>query len=147
MRISVRWSNDIRIEIREFLRARDHLRISSGYIAASPDSPTRRHTRRQRVGVQSNFRRRKNSTPEVTLPTLASTRGGETIPQSPSLGGGGGGATAEQFRFEPVERAAGVRGFRRGKRAELDRGVEASQTGPVSGPAVAGTERTEEREG
>ncbi|KAI5336039.1 hypothetical protein L3X38_026173 [Prunus dulcis] len=59
MRISVRWSNDIRIEIRKFLRARDNLRISSGYNAASPDSPTRRHTRRQRVGVQSNFRRRK----------------------------------------------------------------------------------------
>ncbi|KAI5327692.1 hypothetical protein L3X38_027088 [Prunus dulcis] len=77
MRISVRWSNDIRIEIREFLLARDHLRISSGYIAASPDSPTRRHTRWQRVGVQSNFRLRKNSTPEVTLPTLASTRGQE----------------------------------------------------------------------
>ncbi|KAI5324903.1 hypothetical protein L3X38_033976 [Prunus dulcis] len=45
--------------------------------ATSPDSPTRRRTRWQRVGVQSNFWLRKNSTPEVTLPTLASTRGQE----------------------------------------------------------------------
>ncbi|KAI5340226.1 hypothetical protein L3X38_019500 [Prunus dulcis] len=73
-------------------------------------------------------------------------KGGETIPQSPSLGGGGGGATASKLRFKPVELAAGVRGFRRGKRPRLDRDVEADRSGPVSGPAVAGAARTEERE-
>ncbi|KAI5317519.1 hypothetical protein L3X38_037226 [Prunus dulcis] len=36
--------------------------------------------------------------------------------------------------------------FRRGKRAGLGRGVEASRTGPVSGPAVARAVRTEEIE-
>ncbi|KAI5327976.1 hypothetical protein L3X38_027372 [Prunus dulcis] len=105
----------------------------------------------QGLSIRRNIQRRiwkvshspEHPTPRVRLGT---GEGGETIPQSPSLGGGGGGATASKPRFEPVELAAGVRSFRRGKRPRLDQDVEADRSGPVSGPAVAGAARTEERE-
>ncbi|CAL8168047.1 unnamed protein product [Prunus armeniaca] len=52
--ISVRDSNNIQIEIRAHLRAHDNLRITLGQKCPSATVPTRRHTRRQRVGVQSD---------------------------------------------------------------------------------------------
>ncbi|CAL8130719.1 unnamed protein product [Prunus armeniaca] len=59
--ISVRDSNDIQNEIRARLRAHDNLRIPLGQKCPSATVPTRRHTRRQRVGVQSDTHRRKTS--------------------------------------------------------------------------------------
>ncbi|KAI5333151.1 hypothetical protein L3X38_023281 [Prunus dulcis] len=104
------------------------------------------------MGVQSNFRLRKNSTPEVILPTLASTRARtRKKEEKPYL----------NHRVWAAEAAARRReGFGSnqssswpelvvsdgGKRPRLDRDGETDRSGPVSGPAVAGAARTEERE-
>ncbi|KAI5351834.1 hypothetical protein L3X38_004725 [Prunus dulcis] len=58
-RYNQRHSNDVRIEIREILRIRDNLRISSRHNATFSTVLTRRRTGRQRVGAQSY-----NSSPE-----------------------------------------------------------------------------------
>ncbi|CAL8996444.1 unnamed protein product [Prunus brigantina] len=53
--ISVRDSNGIKIEIRSHIRARDIEGIALGQKFPSATVPTNRHTRRQRVGVQSDI--------------------------------------------------------------------------------------------
>ncbi|KAH0981036.1 hypothetical protein GBA52_008213, partial [Prunus armeniaca] len=70
---SVRGSNGIRIRIREFLRAHDDPRIILELNGVSTNLPTRRHTRRQRLGVLSDSGRRKTSTSRLKTRILGKT--------------------------------------------------------------------------
>ena len=77
--MSVGDSNGIQIEIRAHLRARDIERITLGQKCPSATVPTRRHTRRQRVGVQSDTTRWKTSKFRAKTPTLGSGHRLETL--------------------------------------------------------------------
>ncbi|KAI5342771.1 hypothetical protein L3X38_010647 [Prunus dulcis] len=103
-------------------------------------------------GCVEKFRKRKNSTPELTLPTLASARARtRKKEEKPYLNHRVWAAeAAARRRASPGSNQSSSRPefvvSDGGKRPRLDRDVEADRSGPVSGPAVAGAAPIEERE-